>query len=81
MRRSRLNGDLGYVVLAGTVSLVGAIFVLKLWRADLGVPFEYYGDVNLQHLLVRSVLDQPAGTSRTPHSVLRGPSSSTTTRC
>jgi len=57
MRRLRLGGDLGYALLVGAVSLAGANVVLKLWRADLAVPFEYYGDVNLQHLLVRSVLD------------------------
>jgi hypothetical protein len=58
MRRLRLGSDALYAGAAAALSLVGAIVVLRLWRANLAVPFEYYGDVNLQHLLVRSVLDR-----------------------
>ena len=54
----RLRGDLGLAVLAAVVPLVLAIVVLRFWRGDLAVPLEYYGDVNLQHLLVKSVIDQ-----------------------
>ena len=54
----RLRGDIGLAVLASVVPLVLAIVVLRFWRGDLGVPLEYYGDVNLQHLLVKSVIDQ-----------------------
>ena len=58
MRRPRLGSDALYAAAAAALSLVAAAVVLRLWRADLSVPFEYYGDVNLQHLLVRSVLDR-----------------------
>ncbi len=58
MRRPQLSGDALFAASAAALSLAVAIGVLKLWRADLAVPFEYYGDVNLQHLLVRSVLDR-----------------------
>src|SRR5215210_873383 len=58
MRRPRLGSDALYAAAAAALSLLAAAVVLRLWRADLSVPFEYYGDVNLQHLLVRSVLDR-----------------------
>jgi len=54
----RLRGDAGLAILAAVVPLLLAIVVLRYWRGDLGVPLDYYGDVNLQHLLVKSVLDQ-----------------------
>lgn len=44
--------------LAAGLSFVLALLVLRIWRADLGVPFDYYGDVSLQHFLVKSVIDQ-----------------------
>jgi hypothetical protein len=53
----RLPADAGPAALAGGLALLGAIVTLRLWQGDLGVPFEYFGDVNLQHLLVRSVID------------------------
>lgn len=58
MRRTWLRGDAPYAALAAALSLVIAVWVLKLWRVDLAVPFGYYGDVNLQHLLVKSVLER-----------------------
>jgi phosphoglycerol transferase len=58
MRRVRPSSDALYAAAAAALSLVGAVLVLRLWRADLSVPFEYYGDVNLQHLLLRGVLDR-----------------------
>lgn len=54
----RLRGDLGFAALAAAASLVGGVVVLRSWRGDLGVPLDYFGDVSLQHLLVKSVLDQ-----------------------
>jgi hypothetical protein len=53
----RLTGDWEWATLAGALSLIGAVVVLRLWQAHAGVPFEYFGDVNLQHMLVRSVLE------------------------
>ncbi|HEV7886344.1 MAG TPA: hypothetical protein VGO92_02220 [Acidimicrobiales bacterium] len=37
---------------------VGAAFVLKLWHAHLGVPFSYGGDADLNHMAVKSVVEQ-----------------------
>lgn len=53
----RSRAEIGYAGVAGGLSAVLAFLVLRLWRIDLGVPLEYYGDVNLQHFLVRDVLD------------------------
>lgn len=58
MRRAWLSGDAPFAALSAALSFAVAVVVLRLWRADLSVPFEYFGDVNLQHLLVRSVLDR-----------------------
>jgi phosphoglycerol transferase len=58
VRRPRPGGEALYAAATAALSLALAVGVLKLWRADLAVPFEYYGDVNLQHMLVRSVLDR-----------------------
>lgn len=55
---SRLRGETGLALLAMTASLVGAVIVLRFWDADLGVPLEYFGDVSLQHLLVKGVLEE-----------------------
>ena len=46
-----------FAAASAVLSLLGAIYFLRSWRGDLGVPLEYYGDVNLQHLLVRSVVE------------------------
>ncbi len=51
------RGDLLVAGAAGLLALVGAALFLRLWRGDLGVPLEYFGDVNLQHALVRLVHD------------------------
>ena len=77
------RGDLLLAGAAGLLSLVGAVLVLRLWRGDLGVPLEYFGDVNLQHLLVRLVhenlwfyengrLGAPAGLELYDYPVLSG---------
>ena len=46
-----------FAAAAAVLSLLGAIVFLRSWRGDLGVPLEYFGDVNLQHMLVRSVVE------------------------
>jgi phosphoglycerol transferase len=46
-----------FAAAAAVLSLLGAILFLRSWRGDLGVPLEYFGDVNLQHMLVRSVVE------------------------
>jgi phosphoglycerol transferase len=55
---TRFRGAVGIAALAATIPLVVAVYALRLWRGDLTVPLEYFGDVNLQHLLVKSVIDQ-----------------------
>lgn len=54
----RARADLWYGVAAAVIPLVGAVYFLELWDGDLGVPLDYFGDVNLQHFLVKSVIDQ-----------------------
>ena len=49
--------EAAFAATSAVLPLLGAVIFLRLWNADLGVPFEYFGDVNLQHLLVRSVLE------------------------
>ncbi len=39
------------------ISILAAVSVLQLWKADLHVPFEYGGDGLLFSLLVKSVVD------------------------
>jgi hypothetical protein len=53
----RDRSELGFAAASAVLSLLGAIVFLRSWRGDLGVPLEYFGDVNLQHLLVRSVVE------------------------
>jgi hypothetical protein len=54
----RVPRDAWFAGLAGLLSLLGAVLGLELWRADLGVPLDYFGDVNLQHLLLRDAIEQ-----------------------
>lgn len=42
---------------AATISSGAAVFLLKLWRADLRVPFDYGGDALFHAMLVKSVLE------------------------
>ena len=53
-----LRRDVAFAGLAAAGSLLGGIVFLRSWRGDLGVPLDYFGDVNLQHLLVKSVLEE-----------------------
>ena len=53
----RDRSELGFAAASAVLSLLGAIVFLRSWRGDLGVPLEYFGDVNLQHMLVRSVIE------------------------
>jgi phosphoglycerol transferase len=50
--------EAAFATLAAVGSLLGGIVFLRSWRGDLGVPLDYFGDVNLQHLLVKSVLEE-----------------------
>jgi phosphoglycerol transferase len=43
--------------LAAGVSVAAAVTMLKLWDADLRVPFGDYGDVNLYAMAVKAVVD------------------------
>jgi hypothetical protein len=38
-------------------SLAATVLALKLWRADLGVPFAYAGDGNFVHMIVKGIVD------------------------
>jgi len=51
--RGDLAGSVGVFVL----SLIVAVMVLRVWRADLHVPFQYFGDNMLNLALVRDVID------------------------
>src|SRR5262245_29335120 len=42
---------------AAAASLVAAFVLLKLWAADLRVPFDYHGDSNSFGMLVKSIID------------------------
>ena len=46
----------GYVLTAAT-SLLAAVLLLKLWGADLRVPFDYGGDALSFSIVVKSVVD------------------------
>jgi phosphoglycerol transferase len=52
------RGDALFAAAAALLPLVGALLALRSWRGDLEIPLQYYGDVNLQHLLVKTVLDR-----------------------
>lgn len=49
--------DLAIAGIAAVVSLVLTVPVLRLWRADLGIPFAYSGDANSHGMLFKAVLD------------------------
>ena len=51
------SSGLAQYVVAGFLSLLLAVLVLQLWRANLHVPLEYKGDALLHCLLVKSVHD------------------------
>jgi phosphoglycerol transferase len=42
---------------AAAISIIAAIFLLELWKADLHVPFDYTGDALLFSLIVKSTVD------------------------
>lgn len=46
-------------LLSGALSFLGAYFVLRLWEADLDVPFEYEGDARSIGMFVRRLQDTP----------------------
>jgi phosphoglycerol transferase len=49
--------DVGAAALTALAALLAAVWVLRLWRGDLGVPFSYRFDSLLHGELVKSVLD------------------------
>ncbi len=52
----RRSAPLAYAAVAA-LSIVAAIFTLRLWRADLRIPFDYDGDALLFSYLVKSLCD------------------------
>ncbi|HEU0024658.1 MAG TPA: hypothetical protein VFQ12_08505, partial [Thermoleophilaceae bacterium] len=55
---TRLGGpEWAWVVAAGALGLVGAVVALRLWHADLGVPFSYQGDALFYEAVVKGALD------------------------
>jgi hypothetical protein len=48
--------DVGMALLAAAVSIAGAAIVLRLWRADLGIPFRGNGDALFFQMLVKDAL-------------------------
>jgi hypothetical protein len=53
----RRHGDLLFGAAAAVLSLVAAIVFLKLWDADLGIPFDYSGDTVLNLTVVKTVME------------------------
>jgi hypothetical protein len=53
----RRHGDLLFGAAAAALALVAAAVFLKLWDADLGVPFDYSGDTVLNLTLVKTVME------------------------
>jgi hypothetical protein len=53
--RTGTTGAAGYL-LAAAVSLMAAFWSLRLWKADLRVPFDYSSDALSSAMLVRSIL-------------------------
>jgi hypothetical protein len=48
---------LAVYVAAVSISILAGVVMLKLWKADLRVPFEYEGDALFHGMLVKSVVD------------------------
>jgi phosphoglycerol transferase len=53
---TRVREWLSYAA-AAAVSIYAAVFLLKLWQADLRVPIDYGGDALFNGMLVKSVVD------------------------
>jgi len=54
----RQVGSFGAYAAAASLSIVAAIWVLHLWRANLRVPFDYDDDALLFGFIVRTVVDR-----------------------
>jgi hypothetical protein len=53
----RRHGDLIFGSAAAVLALGAAVVFLKLWEADLGIPFDYSGDTVLNLTLVKTVME------------------------
>jgi phosphoglycerol transferase len=51
------HGDLIFCSAAAVLALGAATVFLKLWEADLGIPFDYSGDTVLNLTLVKTVME------------------------
>jgi phosphoglycerol transferase len=51
------HGDLIFGSAAAVLALGAAVVFLKLWEADLGIPFDYSGDTVLNLTLVKTVME------------------------
>ena len=59
-RRPRLSPawtEVGWAALAVVLTIVGLVVVLRLWRADLGVPFRYDGDAIFNLTTAKGLID------------------------
>lgn len=56
-RRLRATFDVPISLASGVVSLLLTVPILRLWNADLQVPFAYSGDANSHGMLFKAVLD------------------------
>jgi phosphoglycerol transferase len=56
-RRAEWIREATAYVVAAALSLIAAVVVFKVWRADLRVPFDYGGDALLMAVGVKSMLD------------------------
>src|ERR671937_795903 len=52
----RRPGDAATACVAMAAAMLGAVIVLRLWHADLRVPFSYVDDGNLAHMFVKEIL-------------------------
>src|SRR5689334_16458954 len=52
-----LRSDIGACAGAMTLAFALAAIALKLWNADLHVPFDYGGDANLNQIVIKGMLD------------------------
>jgi phosphoglycerol transferase len=53
----RRHGELIFGSAAAVLALGAAVVFLKLWEADLGIPFDYSGDTVLNLTLVKTVME------------------------
>ncbi|RCX19016.1 hypothetical protein DFP94_10532 [Fontibacillus phaseoli] len=49
--------NIGYIIVSVLLSIIFTFSILKLWNADLSVPFSYSGDSLLTGLMIKSIIN------------------------